>query len=600
MAYFNSFTGPFIFDDRDSIQGNPTIRRLWPIWLPLSPPHKEGITVAGRPMINLSLAINYSLGGTDVRGYHAGNLVIHLLAGLTLFGIVHHSFLQPRLRRQFGASALPLALATAVIWVVHPLQTEAVTYIVQRAESIVGLFYLLTLYCAIRGAESPRPSIWYGLSVASCAMGMASKEVMASAPLMVLLYDRTFMSQSLQEASRRRWRLYLGLSATWLLLGYLMVSGGIIYSGNASIAARSNSMSLTWWEYLLTQPSVILHYLKLTVWPRTLCFDYGWSPAKTLTSIVPAVLLIAVLLGATCWAIKKNSALGFLGAWFFLILAPSSSFFPLRELAYEHRMYLPLAAMAVLAVTVGSWFLVSLAGLIGTRESHVRCVAYALASVIVLTLGCLTARRNEDYRTAIAIWSDTARKEPLNPRAYNNLGTELDRADRIQDAILQFEQALQLKPDWVLAHNNLGNALLRAGRLQEAISQYEQVLRLQPDWVEPHNNMGTALLRDGRAHEAMAQWQQALRLNPEYVEGHNNLAITLAQTGNLGDAILHWKQALRIKPDFFEAHVNLGVALEQTGKIKEAIAQFEEALRINPNSAEARDNLGLALEHDRN
>jgi tetratricopeptide (TPR) repeat protein len=542
-------------------------------------------------MTNLSLAINYSLGGTDVRGYHAGNLVIHLLAGLTLFGIMRRSFLQPRLPGQFGAWALPLALATTVIWVVHPLQTEAVTYIVQRAESIVGLFYLLTLYCAIRGAESPQPGIWYVLSVASCAMGMASKEVMASAPLVVLLYDRTLISQSFEEAFRRRWRLYASLSATWVLLGYLMVSGSIIYSSNASIGRYSDSMSVTWWEYLLTQPAVILHYLKLTVWPRTLCLDYGWPPAKTWTSIVPALLVIAVLLGATCRAIKKNSVLGFLGAWFFLILAPSSSFFPLRELAFEHRMYLPLAAIVVLVITVGSRILVSLARRIGARESDVSGIAYALVSVIVLTLGCLTARRNEDYRTTISIWSDTARKEPRNPRAFNNLGTELDREGRVQEAIACFEQAVQLQPGWARAHNNLGNVLLGAGRPQEAIGQYEEVLRLQPDWVETRNNMGTALLRDGRVHEAMAQWQQTLRLNPDYAEGHNNLAITLAQTGNLEDAILHWQQAVRIKPDFLEAHFNLGIALEQTSKIKEAITQYEETVRLNPDFAQAKENL---------
>jgi len=155
LAYCNSFTGGFFHDDFTSIPENPTIQRLWPIWQALSPPHRGELTVEGRPLINLSLAINYALGGYNVWGYHALNLTVHILAGLTLLGIVRRTLRQPALRDRFGAAANELGLATAVLWTVHPLQTESVTYIVQRAESIMGLFYLLTLYCFIRGAESP-------------------------------------------------------------------------------------------------------------------------------------------------------------------------------------------------------------------------------------------------------------------------------------------------------------------------------------------------------------------------------------------------------------------------------------------------------------
>ena len=175
LAYHNSFTGPFIFDDTFSIKENPTIRHLWPIWQSLSPPHRGGLAVEGRPVINLSVAINYALGGYAVWGYHAFNLMVHILAGLTLFGLVRRTLVQPRLRERFGSVANELALATAVLWVVHPLQTESVTYIIQRAESIMGLFYLLTLYCFVRGVESRRRGLWSGLSVTACALGMASK-----------------------------------------------------------------------------------------------------------------------------------------------------------------------------------------------------------------------------------------------------------------------------------------------------------------------------------------------------------------------------------------------------------------------------------------
>ena len=141
LAYYNSFRGPFVFDDVKSISQNPSIRHLWPIWEPTTVLHRGGLTVVGRPFTKLSLALNYAVGGTRVWGYHAGNLVIHILAGLTLYGIVRRILLRPSLRDRFGNEAATLALAIAVIWTVHPLQTEAVTYVVQRAECLMGLFY---------------------------------------------------------------------------------------------------------------------------------------------------------------------------------------------------------------------------------------------------------------------------------------------------------------------------------------------------------------------------------------------------------------------------------------------------------------------------
>ena len=612
LAYHNSFTGSFILDDLQAIPENPSIRHLWPIWQPLSPPHKGGLTVEGRPLINLSLAVNYAIGGTEVQGYHALNLTIHILAGLTLFGIMRRTLLQPRLCERFGAVANELALAVAVLWTVHPLQTESVTYIIQRAESITGLFYLLVLYCFIRATESARPHVWYGLCLSACALGMASKEVMASAPLLVMLYDRAFISGSFPEAWHRRWPLYLALASTWILLGCLMVFTGSFH--NFTVIAESGGIAR--WPYLLTEPGVILHYLRLAAWPDPLCFDYfGWPLSGSWASILPPALVMAVLLGATAWAWKTNSTWGVLGAWFFLILAPSSSFIPLDSPAYEHRMYLPLAAVVVLVV-------MGIYALAGRRTVTV-------VAVLAVGLGVLTVQRNQDYRSEIAIWGDTVAKWPQNARAHNNLGNALKQAGKIEEAIAHYEQALRIKPDYAEApynlgialgqvgkneeaiahyeqalrikpdyagaHNNLGNALKQAGKIEEAIAHYEQALRIKPDFAEVHYNLGMALGQVGKNEEAIAHDEQALRIKPDYAEAHCSLGNALAQAGGVGEAIGHYEQALRIKPAFAEAHYNLGMTLGQVGKIEEAIAHDEQALRIKPDFADAHNNLGLAL-----
>ena len=600
LAYQNSFTGGFIHDDVGSIPQNPTIRHLWPMWQPLSPPHRGGLTVEGRPLINLSLAINYALGGYEVGGYHALNLTVHILAGLTLLDIVRRTLVQSALRERFGAAANELALATAVLWTVHPLQTESVTYIIQRAESIMGLFYLLTLYCFIRGVESPRPRLWHGLSVTACMLGMASKEVMVSAPLMVLSYDRAFLSGSFREAWRRRGPVYLALAGTWILLGFLAVSGGRF----GYTSADAQRQGLTQWEYLATQPGVILSYLRLAVWPSPLTLEHAWPIARTWVRILPPAMVVASLLAAAAWAWKRNSVWGFVGAWFFLILAPSSSVIPFLDPLYEHRMYLSLAAVVSLAV-------MGLYSLMGRRS-------LAVFVVVAVGLGFRTWRYNQDYRgnalvthynlgvaywgagripEAISHYEQALRLNPDSGQAHYNLALALFQLGRVQEATEHWNQALRLKPDFAKSHNNLGAALIQLGKGPEAVEQFEQALRIQPDDAEAHNNLGAALIRLGKRQEAMEQFELALRIQPDDAEAHYNLGLALAGAGRVQEAIGHYEQALRIQPHYAEAHYNLGVALVLLGSVPEAVSHWEQALRIKPDYAEAHYNLGVALEH---
>jgi tetratricopeptide (TPR) repeat protein len=500
---------------------------------------------------------------------------------------VRRTLLQPRLRERFGAAANGLALTTAVLWTVHPLQTEAVTFLSQRSESMMGLFYLLTLYCFIRGAASPRPRLWYGLSVTACALGMASKEVMVSAPLMVLLYDRTFVSGSFRIAWRRHGRLLGALAATWVLLGYVVTSGGVFGS-----ASGNRFINLGREQYLLTEPGVIFQYLRLSVWPHPLCFDYYGPIATTWSSILPPALALAILLAAAVWAWKANFVWGFISAWFFLILAPTSSFLPLDSPMYEHRMYLSLAAV-VAVVTVGGFELGR--NLLSRQPQTLRVLEWGGTGALVLVLAILTIQRNRDYNSEVTIWQDTVEKCPHNPRAHNDLGTALESLGRVREAMEHYEQALRIKPNYAEAYNNLGVALKGQGRLPEAIGYYEQALRIEPDLFQAESNLGNALLQVGKVPEAIGHDEQALRLKPDYAEAHNNLGNALLRAGRVQEAIGHYEQALRLKLDNAEAHNNLGNALVRLGRVQEAISHYEQALRTRPDFADAHNNLGNAL-----
>ncbi len=626
-AYHNSFSGPFIYDDAPAILDNRSIRHLWPIWAALAPPHGEGLTIEGRPVLNLSFAVNYAVSGTRVWSYHALNLAIHLAAGLALLGIVRRTaerLAAGRAAPAAGAAERPagpllFGLGVALIWTVHPLQTEAVTYVIQRAESLMGLFYLLTLYCFVRHAEGAPPSgpgglreggsFWGALSVACCLLGMGTKEVMVTAPVMILVFDRTFCAGSLAEAWRRRKGYYLALAATWLPLLGLIASTGGNRSGSVGFGTGA-----PWGGYILTQFEAVMTYLRLAVWPHPLVFEYGtfWV---TPTQAAPYALAVSVLAAATVWALVRAPIYGFLGFWFFGILAPTSLMPGTTQMIVEHRMYLPLAALAVLFV-LAVWK-------VATRG---RIVAVA---GVATGLGWTSLERNSDYRSELAIWQDTAARRPENSRAHgnladglmnagqtaaalkeyaialrlnpwdavanNNYGMALSALGRGEEAIGCFERAVRIKPRYAHAHFNLANALVRAGRQDDAAGQYTEALRLDPSYPEASNNLGDVRMTQGRLDEAVGLFERAVELDPEDAGAYYNLGNALTRMGRRPEAVGLFEKALRLKPDYAAAHSNLGVALVDCSRFDEALAHFREAVRLQPEYAEARLNLGNAL-----
>ncbi len=578
-AYHNSFSGPFVYDDVPAIKDNPTIKQLWPLTTVLSPPNDSGITVNGRPLLNLSFALNYAFGGLDVTGYHAVNLAIHILAGLALFGLVRRTLLLPALRGSFGtgdAAILP-ALAVAALWTLHPLQTSSVTYIVQRAESQGGLFFLLTFYCFVRSVDSPNPRLWQTLTFVACLCGMGSKEVVAAAPVLILFFDRAVVSGTFQAAWKRHSPLYVGLAVTWIPLGWL-----ILNSNNRGGTAGFGAGDVSSWHYLLTSAYAIGRYLRLSFWPEGLVFDYGTAVKESLLPVLPQSLLIVSLALGTFYALWRRPLLGFLGLWFFAILAPSSSILPVAsETITEHRMYLSLAALITLVV-------------LGAAARFGRTAIVACLALAPLAAG-LTYQRNKVYRDELTLWQDAQRTYPSNARAHNNVGEILFRHEKRAEAIACFYEAVRLLPNYIDALNNLGNSLTQQGQEQEALAHLELALRLKPGYAETHNNLGNTFYRLGRKDEAVAHYRDAVRLKPEFADARNNLGVLLAEIGYPQEAIVHYEKALSLRPDYVDAHYNYANALTLVGRTDEARVQFEKTLRLKPDQAKAHNNLGSLL-----
>ena len=574
-AYANSWAAPFVFDDLLGIVQNPTIRHLDRLGDVLSPPWFAS-GAAGRPLVNLSLAVNYALGGYDVKGYHVMNTLIHAVAALALLGVIRRTLLRPPLRVRYGAAALPLALAITLLWALHPLLTEAVTCVIYRSESLTGMLYLLTVYGFIRSVESPHPRRWRIFIVATCLLGMAAKETMVSAPVMLLLYDRTFVAGSFRAAWRERWKLYLALAATWLLLAWL-VAGSYNRGG-----AASDDPAASAWLYALTQCRGILLYLRLALWPSPLVVDYGMTIAHRLAEVWWQAAILVALVAGTCWALVRRPPLGFVGFWFFAILAPSSSIVPIiTQTLAEKRMYLSLATVVVLAVLAGYRWL-------GRRVMPL-CVGLAIVA------GWWTARRNEDYSSAMHLWALTVAEVPDNPRAQTTLGCLLAMEGRNAEAVPYLEEAVRLKPDYPDAQNNLGNVLFRQSRPTEALPHLEEAVRLRPTYFEAHFVLAGVLAQLGRNAEALAHLGTAVQLRPDSGEARQMLAETLARMGREAEAVDHYQRALRLQPGNPALEFGLGNVLSRLGRMDDAQAHFAAAVRLNPGSIPARFNLGYAL-----
>ncbi|MCH7885102.1 MAG: hypothetical protein IIC01_07590, partial [Planctomycetes bacterium] len=417
VVYANSFGGVFQFDDRHAIVENERIHQLWPPWDLLS---------SRRPLFEISLAVNYALGELDPWGYHLVNLAIHILTGLTLFGVIRRTMLHVGHASRMAQASSRLAFAISLIWLVHPLQTESVTYLVQRCEAMMGLFYLLTIYCVLRAVASTRAWSWYVLAVVTCALGMASKAVMVTAPIVVLLYDRIFLARSWRSIWDKRWHLYSGLAVTWGILWLCGIVQSLVNASNPRATVGLGFTGITPVEYLLTQPGVILYYLRLSFWPHPLCLDYAW-PVET--GVVSIILSLAVILVAAVGAmlyLRRRSWIGFVGAWFFLILSPTSSIIPIRDPLFEHRMYLPLAAVVTLSVL--AWHGVAAGWCATARAGRLRrLLPVCFLVAISVALGTTTIRRNQDYQTELGMWKDIVAKRPNNARGHYSLGTVLLR-----------------------------------------------------------------------------------------------------------------------------------------------------------------------------
>ncbi len=616
LAFSSALKAPFVFDDIPAVRGNASIRQLLPIAVPLSPP--ANTSVSGRPVVNLSVAVNYAInrslevqhrGPAATVGYHVANILFHLVCGALLFAVIRRTLDRLWQGRESRDPTFVAAAAT-LLWLVHPIQTQAVDYIVARTELIVSAFYLFALYASTRAWDSGATARkwWYVAAAAACALGMASKEVMATAPLLVVLYDRAFRATSWRELVRNRDRIrfYATLAAVTVVVG-------------AAVAANARSQSVgfrlgvTWYEYFYSQAWAVARYVRLLIWPVGLTFDYGPNPITGYRGVPGLVLLTACALATiAAWTRPRWIQLGFLGAWFFVILAPSSSFVPIRtEIAAERRVYLATAAVLVLAVVAVDQ--------LRLRWRWNRTFERIGVVVLALALGTATFVRGLTYRNAETLYRDVVAKAPENPRAYVLLGTAMfeSTTPRFDEVVTTVRKATVIDSTYAVGWHTLGVVHFAQGQMGEAARSFERVLRLQPDQMDAVRGMARSLMALGQADAAIPYVERLGRTDSEvlwllgsllvaqgrgadavrYIEplasasppalGIALLSMAYAQSSRVEDAVVAARGATSKAGDTAMVFEIAGRAMQIARRPREAQTYLKRALALDPTSAAA-------------
>ncbi len=442
---------------------------------------------------------------------------------------------------------------------------------------------------------------------------------MIVAPVVMYLYDRTFLSGSWSgPLQRHRW-LYLAILPAWLWLAfYALPSISVAIHAHQAMAtsrpkqpgspqaptisneSASDSVEPTLertvpssFEYARTQPEVVLHYLRLVLFPSPLCLDYRWPVADTKSAVLPTSVIL-VLIGASVWALFAYPAIGFVACSFFIVLAPTCSFLPIIDLAFEHRMYLASAAVIVTLVFGIRCLLEILISKTTWPARLVNVLSASLCGVALVTLLVGTTSRNREYRSEISIWESVHSVRPNNIRAINNLAQLYLDAGRREEAVAMLQLADQESVGHPQTLGITGIMLLQDGKPEEAIEVLKGAVRGMPNSIAVHIGLGAGYEQLENLEAAIHHFRRATELEPGNAVAHKNLGQAMVAAGQTAEGIESLRKAVQLKNDFYEAYVNLGAALGQTGDVDAAIENFETAARLPSDDAIALDNLAAA------
>ncbi len=600
--YANTINAPFIYDDIRNITENEHIRMTE---LSIDQIAETLKSPAPRPAANLSFALNYYFDQYNPAGYHIVNIVIHIITGILLFLFLkitlniagQLSDVENKISffgRQYSSNPniLPAFLA-ALIWLVHPLNTQSVTFIVQRMNSMSAMFYMLSFLCYIKGRtlQQPfaglsdtsqtsmiKPGLWFAGCLVSGILALASKQNAAMLPFFIILFE-WFFFQDLKWDWVKKKLLWIGCMI------FIMAAIAAIFfmTGTKSFSLYA-IQNFTLPQRLLTEFRVLLYYISLIFYPHPsrLNLDYDYPISISLTDPMTTTvcfIVIAVLLAVSVIFAKKNRLLSFAILWFFGNLAVESTFIGLA-LIFEHRTYLP------------SMMLIFLFVMLLFKSIKIKWISLGIVFILIPLLSIWTFQRNMIWQDDITFWQDNIRKSPNKANPYNNLGYTLMSDDSYDRAITYLKTAISLNPHYAEAHHNLGAAYNAVKDHQKAIYHLQQALKEEPFSIKTYYSLGRIYHETGDQQNALNTFKKIIAIDPNNAEALNDIGMVLKSQNKPHKALGYFKKAIESDRKFIPAYINCGALLADLGKTDTARTYYSDALAIDPKNVEIHNNLG--------
>ncbi|MFC1561213.1 tetratricopeptide repeat protein, partial [Candidatus Latescibacterota bacterium] len=586
IIYSNSFDCSFHFDDFRNISTNKNIHDIHDIYAIWNSGHFK------RFVGYYTFALNYHFHQENVFGYHFVNLLIHICSTLLVFWLVLLILSTPGLRKKpISRQKKIIALMCSLLFLTHPVQIQAVTYIYQRLASLATLFYLASLgfYMKARLTKKKHISlISFVISVIMALLGMFTKETVFTLPFAIILFEFSLLSgDTLFNKKKRTVLLYTVLPLLFAIIIFGIYSPNIKWILGPRISSRTQDPPLTFGIYLITQFRVIVTYIRLLFLPINQNLDYDFPASRSFfepSTLGSFFLLVSIfVIAIRLFPNKRVMSLGIV--WFFLTLS-IESIIPLHDVIFEYRLYLPMFGFNLFFVSM-------LHHILWEKHSKVMII------LLLLTISCysfLTYERNKIFKNDFTLWSDVVMKSPNKERPYNNLGNYFFHLGKYKEAGLNFQKALKLNPNFHEAHNDLGSVLFHLGKLDEAILEFKKALNIYPAYSEAHYNLGYVLYYQGKLDEAIVEYQKALNLDPKYIDAHYNLGIIFQNQGKLDEAIVEYQKVIHLDSKYADAHYNLGIVFYSQRKIERAIEQFLKVVSLNPDHVNSHLRLAVCYQ----
>lgn len=523
-VYSNSLNGKFVWDDEILIKGNTYIQD----WSKLSKLFTEDIGAGSahkynfyRPLQMLTYMVDYSIWGLNVVGYHLTNIILHILVALCICWLVNILF-----NDKF------LSFVTAILFVAHPIHTEAVTYLSGRTDPLATFFILLCFILYIKGLELKSAKV-YIFMVLSYLAALLSRESSLILPLLILLYHYAFK----KKLVLRKYLPLLAIAFIYIILRLTILKFLLSIVPHPTISQR-----------ILGFFVAIASYCKLLFLPFNLHFVYEYKPFNLTNPVT--ILGAAILFLLSIYAFRKrktNKLIFFSVYWFFIALLPVANIYPINAHMAEHWLYMPsIGFFIILAKVLSS----------GYSYKKFRTISIVFTILLLAFYSILTIRQNNYWREPIAFYKRALQHAPHSLRAYNNLGVAYVNIGKNEEAIASFKKALEINPDDAKIYYNLGNTYKIIGKYEEAIAFYNSAIAITPNDITVYNNLGNAYVDIGKYEEAIGAYKRALKINPAYGSAHANLALAYYDVKQYDLAVKHCDRAVelgaKVNPEFLK------------------------------------------------